>query len=1188
MNPIKTSDLYKHDDTPIQAAIEQLLALDKAMEQISTQIKNNEEVAKSLDKTMKGLSSTTAKGKAAITSQATSIVKLSKQQKELNLVASNTRKKIAENTVALQKNSQVLKNTAKQAASAVGSYNHMAATYALNKIKLNALTQAQIQNTASGRKLLSETKALQVQMDKYQKSTGRHVHSIGNYGIAVKNVRRSLQNLAFAYIGIGAAQKGLRFIVDTTAELDSLRFASEKVIETQGEQIQTMEFLADLTERYGSDIIRTTRAYIKYKAAIKDSNISSQQGQKIFESFTKSSAALGLTTERTELVFLALEQMISKGTVSSEELRRQLGEQLPGSVSIMASSMGVGVAELGKMLKKGEVLTAEVLPNFAKALEKAYGIEGVKQIDTLRAAQGRLSNAFVDLVKNVDVTKWLKDFYSNMAIAAKWVAKNFNSIVLLSKAIGSLVVGITAFNAAQFLLNTNIVIGTSSTAANTAAKVANKVATDALAVSQGNLNKVVKLNPYAIAVGALVALSIWLASTRKKVDRLKEALSETSKAQEGFIEDISGRIAKLTEAAFNTENTYEQARAIDALNKSLKDLDLIGLIDPISTEDIKDGSLKTKVELIQQIEESQARIADYENRIDKNRRDVRDLAIQGLGEKNTTTFTKGGEPIITTKLIRETKEYKDHLQSLLDERKVYEKDLNALIVKEGFIRSDLNANKLLKDSSGSIVTADDDKVKKSYRKQQLEINAMTDKHLQKLAQLELDHQKNSESSWNEHGQHKEVLQTIYNNKVTKENERHDKETFTNNQKAQKAIIDLMADGQEKELALLELNYAKKRFNQGDSAALVEAQARDILKINDKYFDISKAKNIKAAQDTLKVKKQELGLLGLTEEQFRVASLKLDLEFLKFKLVAAQASGDINDLQVQSIKNAIALIEKEIGTVGGSDKPKDIFDLLGIDLGKGSDEQKEMLAATLSYLSEYVDGVVEQYDRILSKAQEVTDDAKTRMEEEKALMDAGSASQYEAAKRDYEQAKQLEAKALADKKKAQQAQAIINNLTAASNIAVAVSELYALNPVVGVLLGTALIGSFIAAKAQSFKAATEEYGDGGGEFLDFGGSHASGNDIDMGTTKDGKKRRAERGEYWSIINKRSTAKYRGELPRVTESLNKGTFHKDYQKASAASDRVVMPSGDNYLSFGGSNPFYVVLDEKGEFKEKVTIQ
>ena len=96
------------------------------------------------------------------------------------------------------------------------------------------------------------------------------------------------------------------------------------------------------------------------------------------------------------------------------------------------------------------------------------------------------------------------------------------------------------------------------------------------------------------------------------------------------------------------------------------------------------------------------------------------------------------------------------------------------------------------------------------------------------------------------------------------------------------------------------------------------------------------------------------------------------------------------------------------------------------------------------------------------------------------------------------------------------------------------------------------GSFAAAKIKAYqvtKPATEQYGDGTVELLQ-GGSHASGHDIDLGTKPNGTRRRAEGGEFFAVINKRNSRRFRDVIPDVINSFNDGTFADRYQRANAA--------------------------------------
>lgn len=98
---------------------------------------------------------------------------------------------------------KILNQTAKYQAqinqSAEGSYNRLAAQYALNKIKLNAMSASERSATESGKKLEQETAAIYKEMIRLQEATGNHRLSVGNYakswdglGMSVSQVVREL------------------------------------------------------------------------------------------------------------------------------------------------------------------------------------------------------------------------------------------------------------------------------------------------------------------------------------------------------------------------------------------------------------------------------------------------------------------------------------------------------------------------------------------------------------------------------------------------------------------------------------------------------------------------------------------------------------------------------------------------------------------------------------------------------------------------------------------------------------------------------------------------------------------------------------------------------------------------------------------------------------------------------------
>ena len=222
-------------------------------------------------------------------------------------------------------------------------------------------------------------------------------------------------------------------IFDLAKQFDSLRFALERTSSSLSEAKMNSAFMLKLSSDLGLSLVATTTRFIKFAAAARNSGLAMKDVQKIFGTMAKAGAVLGLRTDELSGVFLALEQMLSKGKVTTEELRRQLGERLPGAFGIMAASLGVTLPELDKLLKAGKLLSAEVLPGFARAVELAFGLDTVDKVETLVASQNRLTTSWQNFVKNLTgegsvIKGFFKGIYGAAEAFVKGIDALFNSV----------------------------------------------------------------------------------------------------------------------------------------------------------------------------------------------------------------------------------------------------------------------------------------------------------------------------------------------------------------------------------------------------------------------------------------------------------------------------------------------------------------------------------------------------------------------------------------------------------------------------------------------------------------------------------------------------------------------------------------------------------------------------------------
>jgi len=201
-----------------------------------------------------------------------------------------------------------------------------------------------------------------------------------------------------AYVGIGALKAFGVQLFEQIKKINSLNAAYKLLIPETDKRARADAFLTRLATDYGLELTKLRDEYIKYNASAKASNLTLKDQELVFESVAKAGAVLGLSTDTQGRAFTALQQIMSKGKVSAEELKGQLGDALPGAVTIMAKALGVGTGELQKMLEKGEVMADDALPKFARELQKAYGVDQVKTIENLASAQNRAANSYTQLV----------------------------------------------------------------------------------------------------------------------------------------------------------------------------------------------------------------------------------------------------------------------------------------------------------------------------------------------------------------------------------------------------------------------------------------------------------------------------------------------------------------------------------------------------------------------------------------------------------------------------------------------------------------------------------------------------------------------------------------------------------------------------------------------------------------------
>lgn len=450
-------------------------------------------------------------------------------------------------------------------------------------------------------------------------------------------------------------------------------------------------------------------------------------------------------------------------------------------------------------------------------------------------------------------------------------------------------------------------------------------------------------------------------------------------------------------------------------------------------------------------------------------------------------------------------------------------------------------------------------------------------------QLELDFHRQQQQQGIDDGNTELDIQAKYQKERASLISKYNQIVYNLDKKNIDASLELTRKGTDEQLRLqLEQNKLAESLELSANRALPAEQQVDDEKIKKKYKKneiVIRAKfNLSGFEQFQEFEKNYFNLAQHTSIEIERFELQQEKDRWERQIQLAKQGGlDWSDVQIYSAELAVKGIDKKLKNLGKQGSINDIINKVG-KYGIGG-SLLSFLGFDDSQISAFLDAtdtVIEQLQNIaqaeVDLAQTAVDKAKERADAAKEAYDAeiearnnGYANNVATAKKELQQERLNQQKKEQLLIKAQKRQEAINTAVQASNLVTASAilwkEMCQGSGILGPILATAAIaamwGSFTASKikaAQVTKVQSQEYGEGGLEFLD-GGSHASGNDIDLQTKNSkGKNMRAEGGEALAIINKKQTRKYKRELPSIIKSLNDGTFEEKFSKAFEQGDSL----------------------------------
>ena len=211
----------------------------------------------------------------------------------------------------------------------------------------------------------------------------------------------------------------VRQLFNATAAMEGIEVALGAVTREGQTTADVMTFLRGEADRLGFDFATSALEYAKLAAAGNALGLETAQIEEIFISAQEAARVFNLSVADTEGVLKAFTQIISKGKVTAEELRNQLGDRLPAAVPIFARALGVTTQELGQMLEKGEILAKTALPLFAKELRATFAKQIPAASRSLTAVLNRTKTALFEFSAALGKSGLSKIFIDALKVVTK-------------------------------------------------------------------------------------------------------------------------------------------------------------------------------------------------------------------------------------------------------------------------------------------------------------------------------------------------------------------------------------------------------------------------------------------------------------------------------------------------------------------------------------------------------------------------------------------------------------------------------------------------------------------------------------------------------------------------------------------------------------------------------------------------
>lgn len=1070
-------------DNSIENLIKQLGTLQITYEHLAETIKAD---SKAMAAAMKTVSGATSDGRKKIADSSKEADRLAQAHEKLKFAQSETAKEIAELNRQTQQQNARNKENAKIALSQRDSYDRLSARYSQLKREINNMHPVSQKELKAFEAKQKACKQLYDRMNELQKATGKFTLQVGNYTIAGESMRNVIMQGKNALNEMEQAGKA------TTKEYADL---AAKLAQLQDQMDDTNAKIKNMaSDTYALDVVLQGMAVGTggFAAVTGAMQLFGAESDEVEEAQRKLQSAIALVNGVTAIQN-ALQEQSALVTALKNLQTKLLSKFTAQNTAVTATNTAAVTAQTTATKAAtvatsglGKALNAIKTNPVIAALTLLVGL-GVAAVAVVSKIRGKQKELYEQQLKNLEVTE------ATRKLAMQGYEKNISNIeqkIKLAQAEGKSEDEILKLEEDKFAQETAM------------AKANSTWNKQAISDLDKNKKKLAENNATLKKADAeQIKLKKYKREEIKAENALLEKQIEIAEKQIDVNRELEVEAIELAER--RRQLAIDTAKADEDSLRQLQDARMALIKNQFARE-----RAQTKANYDRQIADVKTTLQNERNLTETQRKNMNALIVELEKQKQAELKNINEQEMLANRSAIEATE--NMRLALMDEGA--DKQAQQLLTNYNR-QTQLIRDQLAKEGELTLTQ------KQELNNQLLLLEQQYNKDVAELRRKQGDEQLNAE------------LKAIELRKAA----------------AVKGQTDLTVD------TMREIEI-RRQLELSANKALAKELRQDEKAINAKY-DMERKKT----EDQLRTEianrqmdiqqnlaKSEIDIMQTSEKKKTTLRLQLEKERLQKVLeLNEQANIKMTEEERKTIENQIKKIDQDIKK---NQTPTDLYDVLGLNL---TDEQKDALNTSFSYAKQAVEDFYkfkeQKAKQAVDLANQEVDAAQEALNAEKQARAAGYANNVAMAEKELSLARQNQQKALKQQQDAQRAQLAIQTIEQATNMITASSKIwrdlgfpYAI-PAIAVMWG-----AFAASKIKAFQMAREQYGDGTVELLS-GGSHQSGNDVDLGTKPDGTKRRAEGGEYFAVINKRMSRKYRKEIPDIINSLNRGDFAQKYSSA-----------------------------------------